>query len=126
MYGEPRDQRLSRRALLAGGVALGLTAATAESALLPNWALSNSQRCPAGGGHTWISPEVQPWQFLVPHDIGQPPWTQDQWRFCVKCSAMFFDGYGYKGQYGFCPYDYASGHAAAGYDFAIPVSSYNT
>lgn len=40
---------------------------------------------------------------------------QDQWRFCNKCSSMFFDGYPAKG---ICTA--GGGHEAAGYNFALP------
>ncbi|MGV9317139.1 hypothetical protein ACWDR0_33925 [Streptomyces sp. NPDC003691] len=60
----------------------------------------------------------------MPHDIGQPAWTQNQWRYCFKCSVMFYNGYAYRNEYGLCPYDYIWGHTAAGYDFAVPVSAY--
>ncbi|MFI1015898.1 hypothetical protein [Streptomyces sp. NPDC020965] len=88
------------------------------------WSLSTSKVCPAGGAHSYIHPGGYPRQFLLPHDIGQPPWMQNQWRFCFKCSALFYNGYAHKGEYGLCPYDYIWGHTAAGYDFAIPVSAY--
>ncbi|WP_133061830.1 hypothetical protein [Streptosporangium minutum] len=88
------------------------------------WAPSTAQKCPAGGAHSYIHPGGYPRQFLLPHDIGEPAWTQHQWRFCFKCSAQFYNGYAYKGEYGLCPYDYIYGHTAAGYDFAIPVSAY--
>ncbi|MDN3359972.1 hypothetical protein [Actinomadura sp. DC4] len=81
-------------------------------------------RCPAGGSHGYIHPSGYPRQFLLPHDIGEPARMQHQWRYCFKCSALFYNGYAYKGQYGLCPYDYIYGHTAAGYDFAIPVSAY--
>jgi hypothetical protein len=81
-------------------------------------------RCPAGGVHSYLHPGGYPRQFLLPHDIGEPPWTQHQWRFCFKCSALFYNGYAYRNEYGLCPYDYIWGHTAAGYDFAIPVQAY--
>ena len=41
--------------------------------------------------------------------------VQDQWRFCPKCQAMFFDGYPGKGR---CPA--GEGHVAVGYYFRLP------
>jgi hypothetical protein len=40
---------------------------------------------------------------------------QQDWRFCHKCSAMFFDGFPDKGA---CPA--GGGHEAAGFNFALP------
>ncbi|MFJ9027671.1 hypothetical protein ACIRQP_03960 [Streptomyces sp. NPDC102274] len=88
------------------------------------WAPSTALRCPAGGAHSYIHPGGYPRQFLLPHDIGEPAGTQRQWRFCFKCSVLFFNGYANEGKYGLCPYDYTYGHTAAGHDFAIPVSAY--
>jgi hypothetical protein len=40
---------------------------------------------------------------------------QNDWRYCQKCHAMFFDGYASKGS---CP---AGGpHEAAGFNFGLP------
>jgi hypothetical protein len=39
---------------------------------------------------------------------------QTDWRFCVKCGAMFFDGFPDKGR---CAAD--GGHAAAGFNFVL-------
>lgn len=41
---------------------------------------------------------------------------QNDWRFCIKCQALFFDGYPDKGV---CPADQAN-HVAAGYHFVVP------
>ncbi|MGJ6969133.1 hypothetical protein ACSDR0_45310 [Streptosporangium sp. G11] len=59
-------------------------------------------------------------QFLLPHDRGQPRGTQNQWRFCVQCSVLFYNGFAKKGK---CP-GYRDGHKAAGYDFSIYVQDY--
>ena len=40
---------------------------------------------------------------------------QENWRFCQKCEAMFFDGYADKG---LCPG--GGGHLAQGYNFNLP------
>jgi hypothetical protein len=60
-------------------------------------------------------------QFLIPHDINpQPANTQNAWRYCFKCSSMYFNGY--RPNLGVCPAGW--GHAAAGFMFQIPVFSY--
>lgn len=41
--------------------------------------------------------------------------VQDQWRYCTKCHALFFDGYANKGR---CPA--GGGHRAQGYNFVLP------
>jgi hypothetical protein len=41
---------------------------------------------------------------------------QLNWRFCEKCTAMFFDGSGNKGN---CPAD-GAGHVSQGFMFALP------
>ncbi|WP_156325277.1 hypothetical protein [Nonomuraea sp. SBT364] len=87
------------------------------------WALSTSQRCPSWGAHAWGDAFTRQ-QYLLSHDLGQPSGSQNQWRYCVKCSALFFNGYAYKGEYGLCPYDDIYGHTAAGYDFVLAVSAY--
>lgn len=48
--------------------------------------------------------------------FGQPSVVLRQagWRFCVKCSALFFDGYDHKGA---CPA--GDGHSADGYNFVL-------
>lgn len=40
--------------------------------------------------------------------------TQDNWRYCDKCHAKFFDGYADKGR---CPS--GGGHHAQGYNFVL-------
>lgn len=90
------------------------------------WAYSSSRHCPAGGTHAYdnTTSYYAP-QYLLLHDVGMPAGTQNLWRFCSKCSALFYNGYAYKDQYGLCPYD-NNGHSAAGYDFAIQVSNYDS
>jgi hypothetical protein len=41
--------------------------------------------------------------------------SQDEWRYCNKCHAMFYNGYQEKGK---CPL--GSQHEAAGYNFTLP------
>ncbi|EIV95433.1 hypothetical protein FraQA3DRAFT_5258 [Frankia sp. QA3] len=63
-------------------------------------------------------------QKLVPHDRDpQPARSQSAWRFCFKCSSMYFDGY--QPRRGVCPGNPGWGHAAAGYIFQIPVYLYS-
>ena len=54
--------------------------------------------------------------YVLPHDMPGTPKAQNQWRFCGKCFAMFYDGYASKGV---CAAD-KQGHVAQGYDFALP------
>jgi hypothetical protein len=89
------------------------------------WGLSSTQRCPLGGAHDYLYPGVYlPYQYVLNHDIGQPPGEQDQWRYCFKCAALFYNGYAYQGRYGLCPYDYTYGHTAAGFDYVLPIEFY--
>jgi hypothetical protein len=46
---------------------------------------------------------------------------QNNWRFCGKCSQLFFDGYPEKGR---CPA--GGGHSAIGFNFRIEYSSSRT
>jgi hypothetical protein len=59
-------------------------------------------------------------QYVLRHDVGTPPDTQE-WRYCDKCSGLFFNGYASKGA---CPRD-GGGHSAncCSFRFAIPVLS---
>ena len=41
--------------------------------------------CPRGGGH-----EAAGFNFVLRHDTPEP--GQQDWRFCHKCTGMFFDG----------------------------------
>lgn len=80
-------------------------------------------RCSQGGDHTYSAAEDK--NYVLRHDVGEPPWTQMNWRFCGKnpqgCSTLFYDGYAnFKGV---CPV--SGGHSAAGYNFALSVVSYN-
>lgn len=89
------------------------------------WSPSTSQRCPwDSGGHAWRASGNENRQFLMKHDIGSPPSSQNLWRYCYKCSVMFFNGYADRGEYGLCAFDRIGGHAAAGYDFNLYVSAY--
>jgi hypothetical protein len=69
-------------------------------------------RCPATGrGH---QPDTD-LNYVLPHDVRGTPKAQNQWRFCNKCFAMFYNGYPAKGV---CPAGAA--HVAQGYDFVLP------
>jgi hypothetical protein len=69
-------------------------------------------RCPATQkGH---EPD-RTFKYSLPHDVPGTSIAQNNWRFCAKCFAMFFDGYPSKGV---CA---AGGsHEAAGYNFVLP------
>jgi hypothetical protein len=81
----------------------------------------------SGGAHLLFGGH----NFLLPHGVGEPPWHQANWRFCGKtqygCFSLFFDGYdGLNGRpyfKGVCPAG-PGGHVAIGWNFAIPVNSY--
>lgn len=53
--------------------------------------------------------------FLLPHDVPESTWAQQNWRYCQKCHMLFFDGYPDKGV---CPG--GGGHFAAGFNFVVP------
>jgi hypothetical protein len=59
-------------------------------------------------------------QYVLPHGLAGTPKSQNQWRFCSKCFAMFFNGYPGKGV---CAAD-KQGHVAQGYDFVLPHDIY--
>jgi hypothetical protein len=93
--------------------------------------LGDDGLCPATGSvHEHMGQDLD---FNLPYNIGQPASYQDQWRFCGRaaygCFMLFFNGYdGLDGRpyfTGACPAG-PGGHLALGYDFAIPVSSYDT
>ncbi|ONH58273.1 hypothetical protein CcI49_22610 [Frankia sp. CcI49] len=78
--------------------------------------------CPgrAGAVHKTTVPFVQ---FLVPHDVNPVPRDrQSRWRFCTKCSAMYFDGYA--PDRGVCRGNGTLGHAPAGNVFQLPIYHY--
>jgi hypothetical protein len=54
--------------------------------------------------------------FVLPHDVPESVRAQGAWRFCVKCVAMFFDGFPRKGV---CDADLRD-HVAAGFVFVLP------
>ena len=75
--------------------------------------LPREGRCPA----TKRAHEAdRTFQYVLPHDVPGTAKAQDQWRFCGKCFAMFYDGYPGKGV---CASD-QQGHVAQGYDFVLP------
>jgi hypothetical protein len=88
------------------------------SALFYNGFAGNG-RCAAGGEHQADAA----WQVCLPHHLDPKvlatPHTQkhsqQDWCFCGKCYALFYNGYPKKGQ---CP---AGGeHLAHGWNFALP------
>jgi hypothetical protein len=74
-----------------------------------------SGTCPAGGGHGTRSQL----DFVLRHDVPEDfPVTQSAWRFCGRCSGLFFDGFPHKGV---CP---AGGpHDAAGFVFVLHTTA---
>jgi hypothetical protein len=52
--------------------------------------------------------------FILSHSYPPQPYQQPGWRFCHKCSALFFDGYI---ENGVCPN--GGGHEAAGFQFIL-------
>ncbi len=65
------------------------------------------------------------WEICLPHHIDPKvlatPYTQkhsqQEWRFCGKCYALFYNGYSKKGR---CPAGSGQEHAAHGWNFALP------
>jgi hypothetical protein len=76
-------------------------------------------RCPAGGSHRRQRDED--YNFVLPHDISVKPGSQDNWRFCVRCDSLYFNGY-FGGK---CP---AGGphtrQKGADYNFVLPFGVY--
>ena len=72
--------------------------------------------CAAGGAH-----EPAGYNFVLPHDVAEAPNTQQHWRYCNKCQAMFYQGAQgseYDQRRGACPKD-GAGHEPAGYNFVL-------
>ena len=62
------------------------------------------------GGHA-----AEGFDFVLPHDQTPVQGGQRDWRFCVKCSGLFFDGHPDKGT---C--SMGGEHSAAGFNFVLP------
>jgi hypothetical protein len=60
------------------------------------------------GGHLALG-----WNFQLPSDVE----GQDQWRYCVKCSALFWNGSDFKGR---CFSGEDEPHLAMGINFTLP------
>jgi hypothetical protein len=73
---------------------------------------SDTGRCAAGGGHN-----AEGYDFRLPYGSNLPdlPKAQTNWRYCDKCSAMFWNGIADKGR---CPA--GGGHNAQGSLFRLP------
>ena len=69
------------------------------------------------GGHVPMG-----FNFVLPHDIGEDANHQGQWRYCVQCSGLFFDGYADKQFQNRCPQ--GGSHAPAGFNFVLPQHDY--
>src|SRR5216684_4972196 len=65
------------------------------------------------GGHS-----AQGFNFVLPHDVAETANQQANWRYCVQCGGLFFDGYADKNFQNVCPKGGA--HVPAGLNFAIP------
>jgi hypothetical protein len=65
------------------------------------------------GGHRAMG-----FDFCLPHDIGEDANHQANWRFCIQCGGLFFDGYSDKGFEGVCPK--GGRHVPAGFHFVLP------
>jgi hypothetical protein len=77
----------------------------------------NKGRCPAGGGHE-MAPGPAPFDFVLPRDIPPSSHSQSNWRNCMKCQALFFNGFA--DNKGRCPA--GGGHETAGptpFDFVL-------
>jgi hypothetical protein len=130
--GTTRRDVIARSALFAASGAAGLlsfqSAAFAQTGDQPNWRFcnkcnamffdgyaDNKGHCPAGGAHV-----AQGFRFLMHYDAGKGDGARRQydWRFCGKCSAMFFDGDANKGH---CAGGGA--HNAAGWVFGLVHAS---
>jgi hypothetical protein len=70
-------------------------------------------RCPQGGSHAPAG-----FNFVLPHELGEDANHQGQWRYCVQCGGLFFDGYADKHFQNACPK--GGSHAPAGYQFVLP------
>jgi hypothetical protein len=44
--------------------------------------------------------------------------TQNDWRFCVKCLGLFWNG---RADNGWCPHPGAGAHQASSWDFYLPA-----
>jgi len=76
----------------------------------------NKGKCPGtGGGHLAAG-----FNFLIPFDVPESPNAQGGWRNCMKCQAMFFDGF--PDNKGSCPV--GGGHEVfpGSFAFVIPHS----
>ncbi|MGY2116605.1 CAP domain-containing protein [Nocardia gipuzkoensis] len=78
-------------------------------------------RCP-GGDTRWPGHEPYLLNFALPHDVPQNAKTQRNWRFCVQCFGMFYNGdtRGFKGR---CPAPATPGGGhdpVQSYDFVLP------
>ena len=83
-------------------------------ALFWNGSSPDTGLCPTSGVH---EPEMNGANLRVPHiSIEEDANNQRDWRFCRKCSGLFFDGSPDKG---ICPLDHLP-HVAQGFNFVVP------
>src|SRR5262249_36363900 len=69
--------------------------------------------CPAGRSHAPAG-----FDFVLPHDVFEDANNQGNWRYCVKCGGLFFNGYADKSFQNVCPR--GGSHAPAGFHFVLP------
>jgi len=80
------------------------------------WAPDGKGLCPAGDLHEG---ETDGLNYVLPHvdpNLKEDGNKQTNWRFCVNCCGMFFDGSPEKGT---CPQDPSKGHVAMGVNFML-------
>ena len=68
--------------------------------------------CPRDGGRH----EAQGLEFVIPHDTPETANGQTSWRFCDKCSGMYFEPFTDQSR---CPFD-GDVHRSAGFVFTLP------
>ncbi|MEV0712871.1 hypothetical protein [Nocardia aurea] len=80
----------------------------------------NKGRCPSGGGHEGHGDAPTTWNFVLPHNVAATPTTQDKWRNCWKCQAMYFDGSSDKGRCAAGEGHEGHGNEPATWNFVLP------
>jgi hypothetical protein len=68
--------------------------------------------CPNGGHHVPAG-----YNFVLPHEVPEDAHNQAQWRYCVQCGALFYDGYPDKSFQNVCPK--GGNHIPAGHNFVL-------
>jgi hypothetical protein len=125
IQGVPRRAFLISLGTLAGALEVGIRPALAAP-IQDNWARcmhcnlmffngyrDNKGRCAAPGRRTHQAQTGDFQKYQITYDDSTGP-GQGDWRFCGKCSALFFNGYADKGR---CAG--GGGHEAAGWNFFL-------